>query len=86
MELGDRETGAADHLDVVHTGHAASQDCGDQLQDLSWRGGRQVNVGQDRILRLAVIRRALYRLKRAGEHKQMLGIFLSLEWSTDSFC
>lgn len=47
MELDDGEPGAADHLDVVHTGHAASQDCGDQLQDFGRSGGRQVNVGQD---------------------------------------
>lgn len=67
MELGDGETGAADHLDVVHAGHAASQDCCHQLQDIGRRGSRQVDVGQDGVLGVAVVRRARSRLERAAE-------------------
>lgn len=38
MELDDRETGAADHVDFVHAGDAASEDCWNQVQDLGWSG------------------------------------------------
>lgn len=55
MELDYRETSAADHVDFVHAGDAASKDCRHKFQHLCWRGGGDVNVRQDGVLRAAVI-------------------------------
>ena len=66
MELGHRETSAADHIDFVRAGDAALQDRRHEVQDICRRRCGQVNIGQDGVLRAAVIRRALPCLKKEG--------------------
>lgn len=38
MELDDRETGNADHVDFVHAGDAAFKNSCHEIQDLRWSG------------------------------------------------
>lgn len=55
MELDYRETSAADHVDFVHAGDTASEDCCHKVQDLSRRGSGQVDIRQDGVLRVAIV-------------------------------
>lgn len=78
MELDYRETSAADHVDFVHAGDAASKDCRHKFQHLCWRGGGDVNVRQDGVLRAAVIWHALACLRKDEKVQSCFHFWLSI--------
>lgn len=55
MKLDYWETCAADHMDFMHAGDAASKDCRHKFEDLGWCGSGQINIREDGVLRTAII-------------------------------
>lgn len=67
MELDHGEASTADHVDFVHIGDTAFEDCRHEVQDLGRRGSGQVDIRQDGVLGAAIVRRALPCLQKEKE-------------------